>query len=245
MKENAMPFDRSQVKALVFDVFGTVVDWRSSITREVSAVANRLGVEGDWEAFADKWRAGYTEGTKAVRLGEREWLTADEMHRERLDLLVEEYGLVGLNEEETDHLNRAWHRLDPWPDSVEGLTLLKSKFTIGTLSNGNIGLLVNMAKYGGLPWDVVLAGELAGTYKPDPKVYLKAVELLGLEPHELMMTAAHVHDLHGAAKVGLSTGFVARPTEYGNSGRKVDLEADESINVAGTDFIELARKLGV
>jgi 2-haloacid dehalogenase len=153
--------------------------------------------------------------------------------------------MTGLSEEETDHLNRAWHRLDPWPDSVEGLTRLKSKYIIGTLSNGNVGLLVNMAKYGGLPWDVVLAGELAHSYKPDPKVYLMSARVLGLQPHEVMMTAAHLHDLHAAAKAGLRTGFVARPTEYGNGTRKPDLKADASIDVAASDFVDLAKKMGV
>lgn len=240
-----MPFDTSQVKALVFDVFGTVVDWRGSIIREISAVGKRLGVEADWEAFADRWRGGYHDGMQSFRDGKREWMKADTMHRERLDMLLEEFGLTGLTEEETEHLNRAWHRLDPWPDSVEGLTRLKSKYVIGTLSNGNIGLLVNMAKYGGLPWDVVLAGENFQSYKPDLKVYLGAADLLGLEPHEVMMTAAHLHDLHAAAKAGLSTGFIARPDEYGNGERKAELEADESIDVAASNYIEFAEKMGV
>lgn len=240
-----MTSDISQVKGLVFDVFGTVVDWRTSITREVRAVATKLGIDGDWEQFADRWRAGYTEGTRDVREGNREWMTADEMHRERLDILLKEFGISGLSEEETDRLNRAWHRLDPWPDAVDGLTRLKSKYIIGTLSNGNTGLLVNMAKYGGLPWDVVLSGELAGSYKPDPKVYLKAAGLLGLEPQEVMMTAAHLGDLHGAAKVGFRTGFVARPDEFGKGSDKAELEADDSIDVAASTYSEFADKMGV
>lgn len=240
-----MSFDATQVKALVFDVFGTVVDWRSSIIREVSAVGNRLGVEGDWAQFADRWRAGYSEGTRDVREGARQWMTADEMHRERLDLLLGEFGITGLSEEETDHLNRAWHRLDPWPDAVEGLGRLKSKYIIGTLSNGNIGLLVNMAKHGGLPWDVVFSGQLAGTYKPAPEVYLKAVDLLGLEPGQVMMTAAHLHDLHGGAAAGLKTGFIARPDEFGVGSTKAEVEADESIDVAAKNYIEFAEKMGV
>ncbi len=240
-----MSFDVSQVKALVFDVFGTVVDWRSSIIREVSAVGERLGVSGDWEGFADRWRAGYSEGTRDVREGKRPFLTADEMHRERLDLLLDDFGMTGLSEAETDYLNQAWHRLDPWPDAVEGLTRLKSKYVIGTLSNGNVGLLVNMAKYGGLPWDVVLTGQLAGTYKPDPKVYLSAASLLGLEPGEVMMTAAHTNDLLGAAKVGLRTGFIARPDEFGVGSPKAELETDESIDVAASGYIEFAEKMSV
>ncbi len=236
--------DTSHVKALVFDVFGTVVDWRSSIIREISTVGDRLGVKGDWEAFAHRWRAGYHDGMNAFREGKREWMTADTMYRERLDILLDEYGLKGLSEEETDYMNRAWHRLDPWPDAVEGLTMLKSKYIIGTLSNGNVSLLVNMAKYGGLPWDVVLAGENAQSYKPDPKVYLMSATMLGLEPREVMMGAAHLNDLYAAAKAGLSTGFVARPTEYGNGDRKPDLEATPDIDVAANSFIELAQKMG-
>jgi 2-haloacid dehalogenase len=228
----------SQVRAIVFDVFGTVVDWRGSITREVRAVAERLRVDGDWERFADRWRAGYSKGTRDVREGKREWMTADQMHRERLDILLNEFGMSGLSEEETDDLNRAWHRVD-------GLTRLKSKYIIGTLSNGNIGLLVNMAKYGGLPWDVVLSGELAGTYKPDPKVYLKAAELLGLAPHEVMMGAAHPGDLHGSAKVGLQTGFIARPDEFGKGSDRAELKVDDSIDVAASGYAEFAEKMGV
>lgn len=240
-----MSFDVSQVKALVFDVFGTVVDWRGSITREVAAVGKRLGVEADWERFADRWRGGYSDGNRDLIDGNRPYLTADEMHRERLEILVEEFGIIGLSDADFDHLHKAWHRLDPWPDAVEGLTRLKSKYIIGTLSNGNVGLLVNMAKHGGLPWDVVLAGQLVESVKPDPKVYLSAVSLLGLEPDEVMMTAAHLHDLHAAAAVGLSTGFVARPDEYGTGERRPDLEADDSIDVAGSNYIDFAEKMGV
>ncbi len=240
-----MSFDVSQVKALVFDVFGTVVDWRKSIIREISAVGERFGIEADWEQFADRWRGGYTDGMQSFRDGKREWMKADTMHRERLDILINEFGITGLSGDETDHLNRAWHRLDPWSDSVEGLTRLKSKYVIGTLSNGNIGLLVNMAKYGGLPWDVVLSAENFQSYKPDPKVYLGAAELLGLKPHEVMMSAAHTHDLHAAAAVGLSTGFVARPDEYGSGARKAETEADDSIDVAASDYIDFAEKMGV
>ncbi|MDA0596485.1 MAG: haloacid dehalogenase type II [Chloroflexi bacterium] len=233
------------VKALVFDVFGTVVDWRGSIIREIRATGKTNGVDGDWEAFADRWRAGYHDGMNAFRSGEAEWKTADQMYRERLDLLLGEYGISGFSEQETDHLNKAWHRLDPWADAVEGLTMLKSKFVIGTLSNGNVGLLVNMAKYGGLPWDCVLAGELAGSYKPDPKVYLMVSELLGIEPHEVMMTAAHNHDLIAAKKTGLSTAFVSRPDEYGVSARKPDLVAATEADVSATDFVDLAVQLVV
>lgn len=238
-----MTTNLSEVKALVFDVFGTVVDWRMSITNEIKAVGERLGIDTDWQHFADRWRGGYTDGMQEFRDGKREWRTADQMYRERLDTLIDEFGIKGLSEDELVHLNKAWYRLYPWPDSVEGLTLLKSKFIIGTLSNGNVGLLVNMAKFGGLPWDCVFAGELIDSYKPDPKVYLMAADLLGLKPHEVMMTAAHLHDLHAAKETGLSTAFVTRPDEYGSGPRKPDLEPTPGIDLTATDFVDLALKL--
>ena len=239
-----MSFDVSQVKAMVYDVFGTVVDWRNSIIRDVSAVGERLGVEGNWNHFADRWRGGYHDGQNNFRAGTREWLRADDMHRERLHILIDEFGLTGLSDDEFEELNKAWHRLDPWPDAVEGLTRLKTKYIVGTLSNGNIGLLVNMAKWGGLPWDVILAGENFQSYKPDHKVYLGAADILGLKPNEVMMCAAHLHDLHAAAEAGLSTGFIARPTEYGDGERKPDLKADDSIDVAADTYLEFAEKMG-
>ena len=239
-----MTSDVSQVKAIVFDVFGTVVDWRSSISREVTTVGDRLGVSGNWEDFADRWRAGYYEGTKDVVDQKREWITADAMHLERLQLLIAEFGLKGLSEEEIIHLNKAWHRLTPWPDSVEGLTRLKQKFIIGTLSNGNNGLLVHMAKNAALPWDIVMGGENFNSYKPDKKVYLGAVDLLGYEPHEVMVAAAHLSDLYAAKSNGLRTGFVVRPDEFGDSDMQADLVGDERIDVSALDFIDLAKKMG-
>lgn len=209
-----MSKDVANVKAIIFDVFGTVVDWRSSIIREMHTVGKRLGITGDWEAFADQWRDGYHFGTQRFLESKREWLKADTMHMERLRILLDEFGMTQLTEDEITHLNKAWHRLDPWPDSVEGLTRLKRKFVIGTLSNGNTAILVNMAKYGGLPWDVILGAENFKSYKPDPKVYLGAADLLGLEPHEVMVAAAHLSDLNNARKHGLRTGFVARPHEF-------------------------------
>lgn len=228
---------------MLFDVFGTVVDWRSSITAEARAVGRKLGVEGDWTAFADRWRQGYHDGMKRVNAGDAEWVNVDVIHRERLDLLLDEYGMGGMAEEEKAHLNRAWHRLDPWPDSVAGLTQLKGKYVIGTLSNGNVALLVNMAKHAGLPWDVVLSSELVGRYKPDPAVYRRAAELLGLLPGEVMMVAAHVGDLRAAKSAGLRTGFVTRPLEFGPEGR-ADVEPDPDFDVAASDFVDLAEKLG-
>lgn len=234
----------TQVKAILFDVFGTVVDWRSSIIREVRAVAEKFGVNGNWERFADRWREGYHQGTQDFRDQKREWLKADTMHMERLRELIDQFGLAGLPEDEIVQLNKAWHRLEPWPDAVEGLTRLKRKFVIGTLSNGNNGLLVHMAKNASLPWDVIMGAENFKSYKPDPKVYLGAVDLLGYEPHEVMVAAAHLSDLYSARKYGLKTGFVTRPNEFGNSGVKADLQADDGIDIEATDFIDLAEKMG-
>ena len=203
------------VKALTFDVFGTVVDWRSSIIREGQLLSARKGFEIDWGEFADNWRAGYGPAMNRVRNGELPWTKIDDLHRMILDELVIEHGLVGLSEGELDDFNRAWHRLSPWPDTVAGLNRLKTKYVIATLSNGNVALLTNMAKNAGLPWDAVLSAELAKHYKPDPEAYLTAADLLGLSPEQVMMVAAHPGDLRAAAKTGLRTAYVVRPLEQG------------------------------
>lgn len=239
-----MKTELSQVKAIIFDVFGTVVDWRGSIIRELEAIGEKHGLGGNWENFADRWRAGYYDGTQEVLGGRRDWLTADTMHRERLELLKAEFGLDVLSDTELDALNKAWHRLSPWPDSVTGLTRLKQKYVIGTLSNGNNGLLVHMAKNAGLPWDIIMGAENFQSYKPDSKVYLGAVDLLGYQPHQVMVAAAHLSDLYQARKNGLRAGFVVRADEYGNSGTKPDLLGDDRIDVTATDFIDLAEKMG-
>src|SRR5229473_3077826 len=209
---------RTGVKALVFDVFGTVVDWRGSILRELAAFGGERGIAADWDAFVDDWRKGYQPAMQRVRCGELPWSTIDALHRVILDELLTRYRIGGLSEAETDHLNRAWHRLDPWPDSVSGLTRLKRKFIIGTLSNGNIALLVNMAKRAGLPWDVVLSAELAHHYKPDPQAYQMPPQLLGLAPHQVMLVAAHPNDLAAAAKRPLPIGLayeIGSPATFG------------------------------
>ena len=235
-------FQPDSVKALAFDVFGTVVDWRSTVIREGLALGRAKGLDVDWAAFADAWRDGYGPAMNRVRTGELQWKTIDELHRLILDGLLERFAITGLDEAEKDDLNRVWHRLDPWPDAVEGLTRLKSRFIIASLSNGNVALLVNMAKHGGLPWDAVLSAELAGRYKPDREVYLKAADLLGLEPSAVMMVAAHKGDLRAAAKAGLRTAFVPRPRERPN--RQIDLSVDGEFDVSAEDFVDLARKLG-
>ena len=184
-------------QALVFDVFGTVVDWRSSIIEEGKAT----GLAVDWPRFADEWRAGYAPSMDKVRRGEIPWANFDQLNRALLEDLLVKFHIEGLSEEEKDHWNRAWHRLKPWPDSVAGLTRLKKRYTIATLSNGNVSLLTNMAKHAGLPWDLILSAELARHYKPDREAYLTAVSLLGLKPEEVMMCAAHLGDLESRAQL--------------------------------------------
>ncbi|WP_353536242.1 haloacid dehalogenase type II [Cognatishimia sp. WU-CL00825] len=233
-----------QVKAIIFDVFGTVVDWRGSILRELEEVGQTHGIDANWSEFADKWRAGYNEGSRAFLLEKQPWKKADLLHWERLNLLKANYGLDRLSEAELRHLNKAWHRLTPWKDSVKGLTRLKQKYMIGTLSNGDNGLLVHMAKNAGLPWDVIMGAENFGSYKPDPKVYLGAVDLLGYETHEVMVAACHLSDLYNARKNGLRAGFIVRPDEFGDSDREPDLVGDERIDVHATDFIDFAEKMG-
>ena len=233
----------NSVKALTFDVFGTVVDWRSSIIREGQLLSARKGFEIDWGEFADNWRAGYGPAMNRVRTGELPWTKIDDLHRMILDELVIEHGLVGLSEGELDDFNRAWHRLSPWPDTVAGLNRLKTKYVIATLSNGNVALLTNMAKNAGLPWDAVLSAELAKHYKPDPEAYLTAADLLGLSPEQVMMVAAHPGDLRAAARTGLRTAYVVRPLEQG-PGRIVSNNTTGEFDYTANDFLDLARQLG-
>src|SRR6202050_4110877 len=212
----------ASVKALVFDTFGTVVDWRGSIVEEGQAWQKTKGITVDWARFADRWRAGYAPSMEKVRKGEMPWTNLDHLHRALLEDLLTEFHIEGLSEEEKDHWNRVWHRLRPWPDSVAGLTRLKKKYTIAPLSNGNVALLADMAKHAGIPWDLILSAELARHYKTDREVYLTAVSLLELEPEEVMMCAAHsTADLVPARSCGLRTGFIHRPNEYGHT-RKAD-----------------------
>lgn len=233
----------ANVKALVFDVFGTVVDWRASIIREGQLLAVRKAYDIDWASFADSWRSGYGPAMNRVRTGELPWTKIDDLHRMILDDLVLEYGLEGMSEAELDHFNRAWHRLSPWPDTVAGLNRLKTKFVIATLSNGNVSLLTNMAKNAGMPWDAVLSAELSGHYKPDPEVYLKAADLLGLRPEQVMMVAAHPGDLRAAARTGMRTAYVIRPLERG-PGRPVNTNPDGEFDFTANDFLDLAVQLG-
>jgi len=230
------------VKALVFDVFGTVVDWRSSVAAEVQALATRKQITVDGAKFADAWRAGYAPSMNRVRTGELPWTKLDVLHRMTLDRILGDFGIT-LSELEKAELNRAWHRLKPWPDSVAGLTRLRKQFIIAPLSNGNIGLMTDLAKHAGLPWDCILGAELVRHYKPDREVYQSAADFLGLQTSEVAMVAAHLGDLRAAKGVGLKTAFVTRPGEYGPNG-KPDLSPDASVDVAASDFNDLAARLG-
>ena len=233
----------SDVKALVFDVFGTVVDWRSSVIREGERLGERLGLTADWEVFADAWRGEYQPSMEAVRSGDRPWANLDTLHRESLVKLLSTFSIPLSDESEIDGFNRAWHRLDPWPDTVAGLERLRRKFVIGTLSNGNIALLVNMAKRAGLAWDAILGAEVCRAYKPLPESYLGTCRYLGLETHQVMLVAAHNGDLVHAMSHGMRAAFVARPTEYGPHQTK-DLRAEHAFDLVADDFIDLALKLG-
>ncbi len=234
---------KTQVQALLFDVFGTVVDWRGSIIAELTGFGAEKGIAADWAAFTDDWRAMYQPAMEEVRSGRRPWTILDVLHRESLDKLIAKYGIDGLSEADKDHLNRVWHRLKAWPDAVAGLTRLKARYIIGTLSNGNVGLLTRMAKHAGLPWDVVLGAETARAYKPLPQAYLASAALLNLEPAQVMLVAAHNGDLEAAAAAGLRTAFVARPQEYGPHQNR-DLKAERDWGVVCGSFGELADAMG-
>jgi len=224
------------LKALLFDVFGTCVDWRTSVAGEAAA----LGLPG--EAVADAWRARYQPQLETVRSGEREWVVLDILHREALDDVLAELGR-DLAPEQRDELTLAWHRLDPWPDAVAGLTRLRERYVLATLSNGNVALLVDMAKRAGLPWDAILGAEVARHYKPQPEAYLTTAALLGLAPDECLMVAAHNGDLAAASAQGFRTAFVPRPAEHGSSQSR-DLKAERDWDVIAADFLDLAGKLG-
>ena len=231
------------VKALVFDTFGTVVDWRTSVALEIDTLARRKGLSVDGARFADAWRSGYGPIMNRVRSGELPWTKLDRLHRMILDRVLVDFGLTGLSETETESLNRVWHRLRPWPDAVAGLTRLKKTFIIAPLSNGNISLMTDLAKHSGLPWDCILGAELVRHYKPDREVYQSAADFLDLRTDEVMMVAAHSGDLRAARSVGLKTAFVPRPLEFGPAG-KPDLAAEGPVDVSAKDFNDLAGQLG-
>jgi 2-haloacid dehalogenase len=233
---NALP-----VSALIFDVFGTVVDWRGSVIREGEELGRKKNLDVDWAAFADEWRGRYAPSMDRVRRGELPWANLDALHRASLEELLEEFGVEGLSEEEIDHLNKVWHRLDPWTDSVAGLARLKERYVISTFSNGNVALLTDMAKHAGLPWDLILSAELVRHYKPDPETYLMASNFLDLRPDEVMLVAAHPSDLRAAQTHGLRAAYVLRPLEWGPGGEAEP--ADPSFDLVVDDLVELAEKL--
>jgi len=226
-------------RVLVFDIFGTVVDWHGSIVRELS----RHHLQVDADAFARAWRAGYQPAMEAVRSGGRGFVRLDTLHREILDGLLPRFGLGHLSEAERAELNRVWHRLSPWPDAVAGLTRLKAKHLICTLSNGNIGLLTNMAKHAGLPWDCVLSAEVFRAYKPDPRTYLGAADVFDADPAEVLMVAAHQDDLAAARACGLMTAYVERPLEFGAAHPK-DVSPDPANTLHARNLLQLADLLG-
>jgi 2-haloacid dehalogenase len=232
-----------QPVAIVFDTFGTVVDWRGSLIAELSEFGERRGIGADWSSLVDAWRAAYQPSMSRVRGGEVPWTRLDDLHRASLDRLIEEFGITGLSEEDRRHINLGWHRLNPWPDSVPGLTRLKQRFIIGPLSNGNVSLLTNMAKHARLPWDMVFGSDLFGHYKPDPETYLGVCRLLDLAPGQVMMAAAHNGDLAAARQCGLLTAFFPRPAEYGPHQSR-DFKAETDWDVVAADIEDMAERLG-
>lgn len=231
-----------KIRAVLFDVFGTVVDWRRSVISQCEAFGKQYGIETDWGAFADAWRGLYRPFMDRVRRGELPWTNLDALHRMALKDVLAARSIPHLDDDAQSKLNLVWHRLDPWPDSVPGLYRIKHHHIIAPMSNGNVALLTHMAKHAGLPWDCILGAEVARHYKPDPESYLVSVQLLGLTPPEVMMVAAHPSDLRAAGKLGLKTGFVPRPMELGPD-RTPDLTPDPSFDLVATDFMDLADQL--
>lgn len=230
------------VRAIVFDTFGTVVDWRSSLISSLEEFGRKTGVEAAWDKLVDRWRAAYEPNLRRVRTGELEWTILDQLHYFALVKLLREFELTSLPESDLRFLVTCWHRLSPWPDAIEGLSRLRKKYIIGPLSNGNLALLVNLAKFAGLPWDVVFGADLFRHYKPDPETYLGVCNFLGLQPEEVMMVAAHNYDLKAARGLGLRTAFIPRRAEYG-PGQTTDLAPDEAWDVLADDLVDLAEKL--
>jgi 2-haloacid dehalogenase len=233
----------STVRAIVFDTFGTVVDWRGSLIRALNEFGKERGLDAPWERIADRWRAAYQPNLDRVRRGELPWTILDELHRDALVELLPEFAIAPLPEKDVRFLTAYWHRLSPWPDAVEGLRRLKKKYVIGPLSNGNLSLLVALAKFAELPWDVIFGADLFRHYKPDPETYLGVCAFLGLRPEQVMLGAAHNYDLAAAKELGLRTAFIPRPFEHGE-GQTTDLNADQPWDIVASDLIDLAEQLG-
>lgn len=231
---------RAELRVLAFDVFGTVVDWHGSIMSEVSRLAPQVNA-GE---FALAWRRGYQPAMQQVRDGTVGWTRLDDLHRSILDSILPDFGLDHLDDDSRRELNRVWHRLDPWPDVLTGLTRLRQQFTLCTLSNGNLGLLAHMAKRAGLPWDLILSAEVFRCYKPDPQTYLGVADVFDVKPDQVMLVAAHKDDLRAAAACGLRTAFIERPLEFG-SPEQHDLARDPDFDLHARDLIDLASQLGL
>jgi len=230
------------IKACLFDVFGTVVDWRGSITREMQTFAREKDITADWEQFALDWRSLYQPAMEKVREGNRGYVRLDTLHKENLMQLLSDYHLDNLDEQEIDHVNKVWHRLSTWEDSLPGMNRMQQKYILASLSNGNIALMVNLARFNGLTWDAILGAEPTQGYKPQPDVYLKSVEMLGLEPADCLMVAAHNYDLQAAQALGLRTAYVNRPYEYG-AAQTMDKQADGNWDFITESMTELAQLL--
>ena len=238
-----------EVKALLFDVFGTVVDWRTGIAIEVQMIAKKYNIELNADDFADAWRAEYQPAMEQIRSGKRSFTILDILHLENLKKIAPRFNLNNLSNEDLNFLVTAWHRLPGWPDSSQGLNKLKKKFILATQSNGNIALMVNMAKYSNLSWDVILGAEVLGHYKPEPEVYIKACKALNLKPSECLMVAAHDDDLKAASLQGMKTAYVHRPFEYGKDklfdiAEVNDYKGNRNWDIMSKDFNDLAFKLG-
>lgn len=226
------------IKVIAFDVFGTTVDWHGSIMQEIQ----QMGLNIDADQFANAWRSGYEPAMAEVRKGAKTWTKIDVLHRMILDRILDDFKVTHLSEEQIQHLNLIWHRLHPWADTVEGLLLLKRRFKIVTLSNGNLGLLANMAKFAGLPWDLILSAEVFRHYKPDPETYLGVADIFDVQPQEVMLVATHTNDLKAAKSYGLKTAYVHRSLEFGANQLKPMPDVSD-FDLSATDFIDLAKKL--
>jgi 2-haloacid dehalogenase len=237
--------NKSAIKAIIFDTYGTVVDWRSSIATEANTMAKTIGINiFDGESFADAWRAGYEPKMKEVRDGLRPWTANDVLHRERLDEIIPQFDLNDLDDNQRIKLNQAWHRLSPWSDSIPGITRLKSKYIVSTFSNGSYRLLINMAKNSGIPWDSILCSDVFHAFKPSKKCYLGAIDLLGGEPETIMLCAAHNYDLSRGRKFGMQTAYVDRPLESGPN-KTHDLKAEQNWDIITTSIEGVADQLDV